>query len=299
MKIKTRRYYIYYIARIAFFLLRLIPLKISLFIADILGKAGFKYLHKYRDIAVSNLDEVFSDDHDRNIEIARKVFSNLAKSGAEWIKFSSFDKDNIDRIITESHGFEYLEEALKGGKGAIIMAFHFGNWEFTTLYLTLKGYNGTIIAKKLYFHKYENFISDLRRKTGVQIMYRDESPKKVLKVLKGGGMIGLLADQDVDSVEGVFVDFFGKPAYTPIGPVKLGMVTGASILPTFVIRKDDDTFKFIIDKPIVLSRGDNPEEDALRYTQEWTNVLERYVREYPEQWVWIHKRWKTREEVKV
>ncbi len=294
MKIKTRRYYIYYFSRILFFLLRFIPLKVSLVIADALGRMAFNFLDKYREIAVSNLDEVFSKDHEQNVRIAKGVFSNLAKSGAEWIKIPSLNKKNIDDLVTEIEGIDRLEEALARGKGVIIMASHFGNWELLLSCLTLKGYTGVVIAKRLYFYKYDEFISDMRNKTGVRILYRDESPKKALKVLKEGGMLGVLADQDVDSVEGVFVDFFGKQAYTPVGPVKLGLVTGASIVPSFMIRKGDNTFKLVLEEPIVLSRGENTEDDIKRYTQEWTDVLEKYVRQYPEQWVWLHQRWKTK-----
>jgi KDO2-lipid IV(A) lauroyltransferase len=115
----------------------------------------------------------------------------------------------------------------------------------------------------------------------------------MLKILKHGGILGIVPDQDVDSVDGVFVDFFGKEAYTPTAPVKLAMAAKTQIVPIFVVRKKDNTHKLVVEKPIDVLRGDEKEEDIRRYTQAWTSLLEKYVRKYPQQWVWVHKRWKT------
>jgi len=294
MKIKTRRYYIYYAAKISLYIVRLVPRNISLMAADLMGRAAFKFLDKYRDKTVSNLDEVFSDDHEANLRIARDVFRNLAKNGADWIKMSALSKEGVSRLVTETEGLENLDGALAKGKGVIIAASHFGNWELMPIFIKLRGHYGEVIARRLYFHKYDEFITGLRRRFGVPIIYRDESPKKILKVLKDGGILGILADQDVDSIDGVFVDFFGKPAYTPTAPVKLGMATGAPLIPAFMIRKNDNTFKLVVEKPITIPGEKGSEEEVKKYTQAWTDVLEKYVRRYPEQWVWLHPRWKTK-----
>lgn len=295
MRTKTRRYYIYYLARILIFFMGLVPLKVSLVIADFLGKAAFRFVRKYREIAIANLDAVFGGDHVSNVKIAEGVFRNLAKNGAEWVKLSSSDPRKAYDPVIELHGSEHLDDVLSEGKGALLMASHFGNWELITLSLTNSGYSGTIMAKKVYFHKYNEFVVNLRGRGGVNIVYRDESPKKFLKVLRSGNILAVLADQDVDSVDGVFVDFFGKPAYTPTAPVKLAMAAKTKIIPIFVIRKRDNTHKVIIEKPIERPSGDDKEEVVKKYTQAWTDVLEKYVREYPEQWVWLHPRWKTKE----
>ncbi len=294
MKIKTRRYYIYCLVRIAFFLLNLIPLKISLAAAGFLGKRAFRLLRKYREIAVANLDAVFSSDHDSNVRIAECVFENLAKNGAEWIKLASLDPERLGEVVTEFEGGQHLDEALSGGKGAIVLGFHFGNWELLGMYLRHRGYEGDAIVRRIYFHKYDKFVADMRHRFGVNGIYRDDSPKKMLRVLRNGEVLGVLADQDVDSVDGVFVDFFGRPAYTPTAPVKLAMAAKTKIVPAFVIRKPDNTHKIILERPIDVSAAKSGEEEVKRYTGEWTGVLERYVREYPEQWVWLHRRWKTR-----
>ncbi|RKY43275.1 MAG: hypothetical protein DRP85_00355 [Candidatus Makaraimicrobium thalassicum] len=296
MKIKTRRYYLYYSARVLFFLVRLIPLRISQTIAVFLGKAAFRLVRKYRGITIANLDAVFSSDHKSNLRIAERVFENIARTGAEWIKLSSLDPKRIDDLVTEFQGAEYLDDTLSEGKGAIVLGFHFGNWELLGLYLRQKGYEGNAVVRRIYFHKYDELLMQMRRRFGVEGIYRDEFPKKILRLLKKGGTLGILADQDVDSVDGIFVDFFGRPAYTPTAPVKLAMAAKTKIIPAFVIRKPDNTYRIVLEKPIDPSSGDSTrQEDVKRYTRLWTAVLEEYVKRYPEQWVWLHSRWKTKE----
>ncbi|MGB2879454.1 MAG: lysophospholipid acyltransferase family protein [Candidatus Omnitrophota bacterium] len=293
MKIKYRRYYVYYLLKILFFFMSFIPLKVSLAMADFFGKAGFAFIRKYREIAISNLDEVFSDDHEANVKIARKVFSNFAKNGAEWIKLYSMKPEDLDDIVTENEGLEYLDSVLAEGKGALVLGFHFGNWELLGVYLRRKGYPGKLVGRRIYFHKYDKFITRMRHRFDAKVIYRDESPRKMLKVLKDGSILGIVPDQDVESVDGVFVDFFGKPAFTPVAPVKLAMAARTKIVPVFVVRKKDDTHKLVVEKPIDVTAGSGTEEDVKKYTQAWTGLLEKYVREYPEQWVWVHRRWKT------
>ena len=292
-KVKTRRYILYYLLRVLFFIISLLPLKIALAIADFSGKMAFKMLPKYGNIAVDNLDSKLGGSHEKNVRIAEEIFGNLVKNGAEWIKLSTMDIEKISEVVTECEGKEGLDRVLAEGKGAVVMGFHFGNWELLGLYFKHLGYDGALVAKRLYFHKYNKLIARLRERFGARTIYRDESPKKMLRELKNGNVLGIVPDQDVDSIEGIFVDFFGEPAYTPVAPVKLAMVAGTKIVPVFIVRKKDNTHKMIIEEPISPVAGADKEEDVRKYTQQWTSLLEKYVREYPEQWVWLHKRWKT------
>ena len=273
--------------------MRFIPLKVSLTVAGLLGKLGFRLLKKHRDIALSNLDEVFSSNHQENEKIAEQVFVNFAKNGAEWIKLSSMDLKKMDKVVTSFENKEYLDEVMDAGKGAVVLGFHFGNWELLGFYLRHRGYPGAFIARRIYFHKYDKFLVKLRGRYDAKMIYRDESPKKMLRALKEGRAFGVFADQDVDSIDGIFVDFFGKKAYTPTAPVKLARAARTKIVPIFIIRNEDGTHKFVAEKPIDPSVGDGSEEDVKKYTQMWTDILEKYVRKYPGQWAWMHPRWKT------
>ena len=297
MKIKTRRYYIYYLLRVLFFMLRLVPRRVGLFLAKGLGEAAFKYMGKYRDIALANLDAALGPDEKRNTRIAREVFRNLARNGVEWLKMMSISKKDLLSLVAEIEGLDRLEKALQEGKGVIVVASHFGNWELMPIYLRAMGYKGAVIARRIYFDRYDKLICSLRNKFGPIVIYRDESPKKILKVLRGNGIMGILADQDIRDVENVFISFFGMPAATPVAPVKLAFASGAALMPWFMLRRADGRYKLIIEEAIPVAQGPDKDEDVRRYTQAWTDVLERYIRQYPEQWVWIHERWKTKEPV--
>ncbi len=293
MKIKARRYYIYYAAKVLFFVIRIIPRRIGIIVAVLLSKCAYRILKRYRDIALSNLNGFFSGDKTRNERIAKNLFANLAKNGIDWIKLSGGGKGYVGRIVTEVQGLSNLDKLLARGKGVVVVSAHIGNWEVLPIYLGVKGYKGAIVARRIYFHKFDEFVTKMRTRYGARVIYRDESPKKMLKLLKLGEILGILADQDVDSVDGVFVEFFGAPAYTPTAPVKIAIASGAGLIPVFVVRKPDDTYKIIVDQPIIIPEGTRDEALIESYTLAWTKVLERYIRDYPDQWVWIHSRWKT------
>jgi Kdo2-lipid IVA lauroyltransferase/acyltransferase len=293
MKIKTRRYYVYFCLRAVLCLARIIPLRVLLVLSAAAGKAAYGFLGKYRDIAVSNLDRVFPGEHHGNVKIAEDVFINFVKNGAEWGKLLSMSPEDVRKIIPEVRGREHLDEVLSRGKGALVMGFHFGNWELLGIGLRVLGYPGALVARRIYFDRYDALITGMRARYDAKVIYRDESPKKMLAELKKGNVLGIVPDQDVDSIDGVFVDFLGAPAYTPTAPVKLASVAGTAIVPVFVIRGAKDRHTLAIEKPIYVPEKIKDKNEIKRYTQKWSDVLELYVRKYPQQWVWVHKRWKT------
>ncbi|MCX5667524.1 MAG: lysophospholipid acyltransferase family protein [Candidatus Omnitrophica bacterium] len=293
MRHKYRRYFLYYLGRVAASLAYLLPIRIASAIAAFFGRCAFFLLPKYRDIAIDNLTHAFGSEKTPGEirHIAGKVFENLGRNAAELINFPKINKENIDRFI-KMEGIDIVDGSFARGKGTIILGSHFGNWELLGLTFRVKGYPGSTIGRKIYFYKYDNWLNHLRREQDINVIYRDESPRKMLKVLKDNKILGIVADQDVDSVEGVFVNFFGRPAFTPVGPVVLARATGASLVPTFVIRKHGH-HRFIIEKPIELVDTGNKEADLVTNTQRWSDVIESYIRKYPDQWVWMHRRWKT------
>jgi len=287
---------LYYLLRVAAFIIYLFPLGAGLFLGSALGRLAYFAGRRERLKTLANLRLAFGREKgEKEISrIACEAFSNLGKNLAELINFPKINKDNIDTLI-EDRGLYKIDKALKKGKGVIVLASHFGNWELLAAYLTAKGYRGPVIARRLRFEKYDMLLNRLRASKNVEVIYRDESPKKILRVLKAGGMIGVLADQDVDSVDGVFVDFFGKSAYTPSAPASLAMATGAVMLPCFLAREDGKR-AFCVEDPIELEITGNKDRDIMVNTQRWSRALESFIRRYPSQWVWMHRRWKTRPE---
>ncbi len=295
MKVRYRRYYLYYLARFAIFFFYLLPSNVGLFIAGKIGLLAYFILKEYRDITLRNLRGALGKERTEKElgRIARRVFENLSKNAFELVRSPRINTKNIDRIVEFENG-EILDAAFAKGKGVIIITAHFGNWELMAATLRIKGYPGVTVGRRIYFDKYDRYLNRLRRSKDVNVIYRDESPRKILKVLKGNRIVGIVADQDVDSVEGVFVDFFGMSAYTPAGPAALAKVSGAALIPVFIVRKNG-RHTLVIEKPIELDDTGDKDKDVVSNTQKWSSVVESYIRRYPEQWVWMHRRWKTKE----
>ena len=299
MKYKYRRYYIYYLGRVLAFQFYILPLSVALAIARCIGSVAFTVLGKYRRIAIDNLRAAFGDEKtDQEIRtIARKAFENLAMVAVEMVHFPRINESNIDKYVCMEHP-EIVDESFRAGKGTIILTAHFGNWELLAMTLRVKGYPGVAIGRKIYFHKYDDYLNSLRKMHDVNVIDREQSPRTFLKILKSNRIVGILADQDVDSVEGVFVNFFGRPAYTPIGPVALAKVTGATIVPAFIVREGLH-HRFMVEKPVALADTGDKEKDMIANTQAWSDVLESFIRKYPEHWVWVHRRWKTKPQANI
>lgn len=295
MKFKLRRYVLYYLARCLAFVVYVLPLSVALALADFIGLLAFWVARKYANITLENLQSVFGTQKtEAQIRrIARQVFQNIARNSVELVRFPKISKANIDDFLV-MEGRQILDRELSKGKGVIIVTGHIGNWEMMAISLRIKGYPGAVVGKRIYFHKYDEYLNSLRRHHDVNILYRDDSPRKILKILKSGHIVGIVADQDVDSVEGVFVKFLGKKAYTPAGPAVLAKATGASLVPIIMIR-DGRRHRMIINEPITLADTGNKETDVVTNTQAWSEVLESYITKYPDQWVWMHRRWKTKE----
>lgn len=296
MKFKLRRYVLYYLARCLAFVVNILPLSVALGLADAIGLLAFFAARKYAAITIGNLKSVFgADKTDAEIHrMARQVFKNIARNSVELVRFPKISKENIDSFIT-MEGREILDRELSKGRGVIIITAHMGNWEMMAITLRIKEYPGAVVGKRIYFHKYDEYLNSLRRYHDVNVIYRDQSPRKILKILKSGHIVGIVADQDVDSVEGVFINFLGRRAYTPAGPAGIARATGASLVPIVMIR-DGRKHRLIVNEPVELVETEDKESDLVTNTQRWSDVIESYIRKYPDQWVWMHRRWKTKED---
>lgn len=276
----------------------MLPIRIVSSFADFCARIGFSLAMREAKLTLRQLKEAFPSKPMREIrKIAEGTFANIARNYMEYLLNDRISKNNIDRWV-RPHGLERIDDVFSRGKGIIVLTAHLGNWELVGAYMRIKGYRGATIVKELYFYKYEEYLKKLRAVHDVGTIYRDESPKKMLRMLKDNLVLGMLADQDIGSVEGVFVDFFGKPAYTPTAPVKIALVSGAPIVPCFMVR-NGLSYDYFVDEPIYVEGTRKDKEEVIKYyTQRWSSVLESYIRKYPDQWVWMHKRWKTKPEDK-
>ena len=278
--------------------MRKLPRKVSMGLCGGVGAMAFRLLKEERLKTLNNLTTAYGDEKNAAeiYAMAKEVWINLGKSGAEFaIKMSQDDPEEFFKDL-EVRGNEYLQEAIQRGRGILGLISHMGCWEGTALGLPMLGIPAYAIGKKLGNERLNTLLFESRGKKGVPTLARGSSYKTILRVLSENNLIGILIDQDTE-VRGVFVDFYGKPAYTPIGAAMLAMDSGAPVLPMFYLKKQDDTYEFVIEKEIPLADTGNRRQDMEENTRRFHRVIEEYIRKYPTQWVWMHNRWKTTPEM--
>ena len=150
-----------------------------------------------------------------------------------------------------------------------------------------------VVARRLSYSPYNRLLEGLRSRLGVRIIYQDESPREAMEHLKSGGILGILPDQDIKGLSGIFVDFFGRPAWTPVGPAWLSMRTGAPLVPFFWVW-DRGKYRGIVHEPLPIPNSGNRQLDIERLTSAWSRILEEEIRRRPDQWAWFHRRWRRR-----
>ncbi|OGF48161.1 MAG: hypothetical protein A2231_12025 [Candidatus Firestonebacteria bacterium RIFOXYA2_FULL_40_8] len=276
------------------FLLRLLPYKAVSGVGAFFGKILYVFDKKHRKIAYDNLKPSFPEKSTEELEgIIKKVYDNMGRGFSEFLYLPKLSLEKLKKLV-KVEGEEHLRAALKKGKGVIVIVSHFGNWELMGARYTEYG-SSTVIAFPQSNALTDKVITKYRTNAGMRIIFTGNAVKEIFKALKSNGMVGFLADQDAHG-EGVFVDFFGRPASTSRGPSVFALKTKAAIITSFIVREKDNTFTLHIEPEIPLVDTGDFEADVRKNTENWTLVLERYVRQYPEQWFWVHRRWKTKKE---
>lgn len=269
-----------------------LPRAVTLMIGSGLGTLAFWFASHQRSLACEHLRRGLTLQDERRVQaIAKQCFQNLGKTLVEFMQFPKLNAEQIHRYVT-LEGSEHVQEALAHGKGAIILTAHFGNWELLAASISATVAPLTPIVRQLRSPRLNAIVSNYRQKAGYATIDRDTGIRHALRCLKRNQLLGIVADVDT-AVNGVFVDFFGRHAHTPYSPVAIAQKTGAAILPAFIIRQADGSHRAIIQPPMPLKLTHAKQKDLVRNTQEFTKIIESYIRRYPAQWIWMHQRWKT------
>jgi KDO2-lipid IV(A) lauroyltransferase len=263
-------------------------------LAYILGGVLFCIDKKHRDIAVDNLTYAFGrQKQPREIKIiARQVFISLAQIVFE-IGWSLNLKKNRFPEYFKIDGYHHIKNAYEKGMGVLVLTAHFGNWELLTIIAEMIQFPLSIVVRPLDFRPLDHFIFNLRTRFGGKIIPKKRSLRTILKSLSRGEMVALLMDQSADWYEGVFVDFMGHRACTNKGLALLALKTGAPVIPVFMIREKRG-FRAEFGPEISTHKTGDKQKDIEINTQEYNRVIENVIRRYPDQWFWIHQRWKTK-----
>jgi KDO2-lipid IV(A) lauroyltransferase len=263
-------------------------------IGTIIGDIGYFIDKEHRDISNRNLrlayGQALSEKQIRRM--TREVFRNFSRLATEFIQIPSLTYEKALRFITPENR-ERLDTCLKRGKGVILVTGHLGNWELMAAVGVMAGYPISAIARPMNDSIWNRIINDIRSSSGLKVIARNRSAFAIVKRLKRNEVVGILADQNTRK-QNVFVDFFGVTAASTPGPALLALKTGASLVPTFMVREGLANHRLIIEEPIEVVPTGDTEADAVAITQKYASILERYVRQYPTQWFWLHRRWRTR-----
>ena len=276
-------------------LAQVLPVKYLNALAGSIGIIGFYLIKKYRTIVKNNLQIAFgtSKTQKEYDAIGKTVFRDTVKNMLEVARVYSTDP-TLAKELVSIDGLEHLENALSKGKGVVAVSAHMGNFPLIGPRLILEGHHFSLILREPKDSMLGKTLSDLRENVGMASI--PVNPRKMcvaqsLSALSRNGILFLQIDQNASSKD-LWVDFFGWMVPTFRGPVVFSMRTGAPLIPMFMIRDGLDHHKLIIKAPLSLDRTDNKEKDILHNTAKLTKLIECYIREYPSQWWWFHRRWK-------
>ncbi len=250
---------------------------------------------RHRRIAHRNLAVAFpGKEPGERQAIARQAFRNLGRLAAEFPFLPRLNRNNFHRYAT-FEGLEHFHRAREKGRGVLFLTAHFGNWEWMAgLFPLASGHPCHVVFRPLDNPFLNRLVDSLRTGTGNQTVPKQKAMGQILRLLKAGETVGILLDQNMAWQEGVFVDFFGEAACTNTGMALLARKTGSPVLPVFNIRGKDGRYRVIIEPEVPLARTENKDLDILTNTEVFTRIIERYVRDTPDHWLWVHQRWKTR-----
>lgn len=264
--------------------------------AKVMARIGYYIAVKQRRIALESLRLAFGNEkNSREIKrIAKECFTFMAKSGVELMFLAVRPLLLKERVRFE--GRENLDKALAKGKGVILLTAHFGNFPLMMTRITLEGYRLSGIMRRMRDERVERLFLKERRHLGIKIIYsqpRQTCVENSLRTLRNNEIVCIQLDQNFGT-GGMFVDFFGKQAATATGPVVLALRTEAVILPCFILRSPNDTHRIIFEPEYKIKQAKTYQETVLINIQELTRIIESYIRRYPSEWGWIHRRWKSR-----
>jgi len=274
------------------------PLKTSMSIGKLFGKTLIKMFPKLAKTANRNLEIAYPNISDKEkSRIVKGTFESLGRHLGFVSHFKHFEPKDIHNLIeiVPKKNIQKTIDIHDTGRNILFFTGHFGSWEVFNLLSPSFGYEINILVRRIDNPLVEKYVDSLRTKFGSVTIGKAQAARRMHRILKTGGVLGILADLNVQEREGVFVDFFGVPASTTTSIAKLALMTNAAIIPAFAVWEEQKN-KYVVhlDDPIDYEKSDDTQKDVLEITQQITSSVEKYVRKYPEQWLWIHKRWNTR-----
>jgi Kdo2-lipid IVA lauroyltransferase/acyltransferase len=297
---RVRRYiqygFVYWLVRLLIAISMSMPRAAWLSLCGALGKLAYYVAGKTRRLTLRHLSMAFPNRSNEEIKtLARRTFQMLGKNAGDILRSSRAVKslNDLEKVLV-TEGLENYEAAHAKGKGVIFLTCHLGAFDMQITNMAMRGLNPNIIGTPLKDKRLNSLLWNYRNAHGAIAIERGKETFKLIKVLKSAGSVALLIDQDT-KVKSVYVEFFGMKAATPAGATVLALKTGAAVVPTYIHLGDDNLQHMYILPEIPMTVTGDEEKDIIFNTQVLTNFIEETIRKYPDQWVWMHERWKTKE----
>jgi len=271
------------------------PRGLARLVAGALTFAIYKLHGRLRRVGERNLQLAFPETPEkrRRAEL-RGVYRHLGWQLVEFCRMTRYTAENTrDWIRIDGH--ENYLAAKARGKGVLIVTGHMGAWELSSFYHSLVGYPMGMVIRRLDNRRLDSFVNGIRCMHGNQVLHKDDFARGLLTAMRTGQTVGILMDTNMTPPQGVFVEFFGRQACTASGLARVALKTGAAVLPGFMLWEPAEQ-KYVLHfgPELQLERTGNAEADIVAATQRCTGAIEAWIRRYPDQWLWIHRRWKTR-----
>jgi Kdo2-lipid IVA lauroyltransferase/acyltransferase len=270
---------------------RLLPMPVVLGAGTLLGSAFYLFDGGHRRLAISNLQAAFPlRSPDECAAIARGMFAHFGRLLTVLLKFSTMSPEQMLARV-EFEGEDRVRAAHAEGRGVLLFTGHFGFWEINALVHALEIAPMSVLARPLDNPLLHHLLESVRRRTGNSVIYRRGAIRRVLRALADNQAVAILIDQHIQSTDAVIVDFFNRPAATTSALAALALRTGSPVVPVFALPQPGGRFRMVYEHAVAPPPSGDP--DAIRaFTQRCTDVLEMYVRRYPDLWLWMHRRWR-------
>ena len=257
-----------------------------------LGALGYRPLGIRRFVVERQIAAAFPGlGHAEVARIARASYENLGRTSIEAALLARLGRDAVLDLFEGSDSWEPVAEAQRAGQGIIFVTGHLGNWELGGAYLAARGLQFEAIARRMKNPLFDRYLTSTRSRIGMRVIYDADAVRRTPRALREGAAVAFVADQGVLGLASTFVPFFGRPAKTPRGPAVFALRFGAPMFFASAVRQPTGKYRMIID-PIPVEQTGDRERDVDATVARYTRVLEGWVRRYPEQYLWHHRRWR-------
>ena len=263
--------------------------------AGVLAFAVYWLAGRLRRVGKRNLELALPELSDRaRKKILRGVFRSLGRQLVEFCRMARYTPENT-RAWLRTEGLEHYLAAEARGKGVLVITGHLGAWELSSFYHSMMGHPMGMVIRRLDNRKLDEFVNGIRCLHGNYVLHKDDFGRGLLKAMHAGGTVGILMDTNMTPPQGVFVEFFGRQACTATGLAHVARKTGAAVLPGFMVwEAAEGRYVLHFGPEVEIPQTEDVSADIVEGTRRCTAVIEAWIRRYPDQWLWIHRRWKTR-----